>query len=612
MTTYTERAYADTTPVEAVAGRAFGWRRALFAFLLTVAAGVVLGGAFLYGLARAYDGRVMPGVEVAGVSLAGLDRTAAEQRLRESLPTLAPGSVTLVAGDVRRTIPYSALGREYDLAAMADQAVAVGRSGTPVERVLEPVRGLLWPTSVTTRVRYDAAALSSVIAAEGNALERDPVSAVTRLAGGGRFAVEPAIDGRTVDETASIEAAARAIEPGAAGDQAIDLQTQAIEPPVTTAEAEAAASRAAAMTSADLRLVAGRRTFAIPAAALRSWLTFSVSSSGEYAPVVDRAKIRAAVAPLGSRIDQGARNAGFITKGLKIVGVRPGAPGLRVDAAATERRVMSALDARASGASPPPVQVAVAASAPQLSTEQATALAPKMRRISSWTTLYPVGEKNFFGKNITVPTTAIDGYLLMPGQSFDFWAVVGEVSRETGYGPGGAILNGRTEPTGALAGGICSCSTTIFNAALRAGLEMGDRRNHYYYINRYPKGLDATVFKSSSGSNQNMTFRNDTPYPILVRGINAYGKVTFQLYSVPTGRSVHLTDPVVRNIRPASDSVEYTDELPKGVRKRVESPVDGFDSWVTRTVRDRSGRVIHQETYYSHYARITGVVEIGR
>ena len=40
--------------------------------------------------------------------------------------------------------------------------------------------------------------------------------------------------------------------------------------------------------------------------------------------------------------------------------------------------------------------------------------------------------------------------------------------------------------------------------------------------------------------------------------------------------------------------------------------MDGKDVWVTRTVRDAAGKVIHQETYYSHYARITGVTLVGK
>ena len=33
---------------------------------------------------------------------------------------------------------------------------------------------------------------------------------------------------------------------------------------------------------------------------------------------------------------------------------------------------------------------------------------------------------------------------------------------------------------------------------------------------------------------------------------------------------------------------------------------------MTRTVRDRDGNVLHKDTYFSNYARITGIVLIGR
>jgi vancomycin resistance protein YoaR len=144
---------------------------------------------------------------------------------------------------------------------------------------------------------------------------------------------------------------------------------------------------------------------------------------------------------------------------------------------------------------------------------------------------------------------------------------------------------------------------------------MGDRRNHYYYIDRYPLGLDATVFKSGS-STQTMSFTNDTRYPILIRAYKirdgAAGYVRFALYSVSSGRKVSFSRPTVRNVRPASDTIQYTTSLPSGSSERVEYPVDGKQVWVTRTVKDKSGTVIHKETYYSDYARITGVTLVGR
>jgi vancomycin resistance protein YoaR len=233
-------------------------------------------------------------------------------------------------------------------------------------------------------------------------------------------------------------------------------------------------------------------------------------------------------------------------------------------------------------------------------------------RVSNWTTDYTVNERNFNGNNITIPTSRIHGQSVAPGRQFDFWRAIGTISRAEGYGPGGVIINGRTEPTGAVGGGICTCSTTIFNAALRAGLEMGARRNHYYYIDRYPLGLDATVFRSSSGSTQSMRFRNDTEHPVLIKGINSHGKVRFEIWTVPTGRTVTFSEPRVEDRRTASDTLEYTDDLAPGVRSRTEYPTEGFRSWITRTVKDASGRIVHRDTYYSNYAAIDGITLVGR
>ena len=190
------------------------------------------------------------------------------------------------------------------------------------------------------------------------------------------------------------------------------------------------------------------------------------------------------------------------------------------------------------------------------------------------------------------------------------WKTVGDVTLAKGYKLGGAIINGHSVEGKTIGGGICSTSTTLFNAALRAGLEMGARKNHYYYISRYPKGLDATVFQDG-GSVQNMTFTNDTPYPILIRTYARPGIVKFTLFSVPTGRTVSLSTPIVKNYIKGFTMVEYT--LPKGsASKQIEYQADGQDTWVTRTVRDRNGKIIHVDTFFSHYARMIGIILKGK
>ena len=241
-----------------------------------------------------------------------------------------------------------------------------------------------------------------------------------------------------------------------------------------------------------------------------------------------------------------------------------------------------------------------------------------MKKISQWTTYFPITEKNGFGANIWIPARLIDGYVVAPRGTFDFWDAVGPVTRAKGYKDGGAIINGRTEPQGALAGGICSCSTTLFNAALRAGYEMGARRNHYYYIDRYPLGLDATVFISASGSTQTMSFTNDTDFPILIRGRGwregGSGYVRFELYSVPNGRKVSFSQ--ARRSGTSDRPMTASSTRPAcaaGTRKRIEYPVDGKKvPGDPRPCATANGNVIHKDTYFSHYSTVTGIVLIGR
>jgi vancomycin resistance protein YoaR len=364
--------------------------------------------------------------------------------------------------------------------------------------------------------------------------------------------------------------------------------------------------------AAAVSLVDGSTRHTIPVETVRSWLRVKPDADGDYTIELSSSSVEADLAGLAETVAARAVDAGlgFADDGSVIVVA--GTDGRALDTAATTERIVAALEARADGAPDAPVELAISPVAPRYTTAQAETAAPQVVRVSNWTTDYTVNERNFNGNNITIPTSRIHGQSVAPGRQFDFWRAIGTISRAEGYGPGGVIINGRTEPTGAVGGGICTCSTTIFNAALRAGLEMGARRNHYYYIDRYPLGLDATVFRSSSGSTQSMRFRNDTEHPVLIKGINSHGQVRFEIWTVPTGRTVTFSEPRVEDRRTASDTLEYTDDLAPGVRSRTEYPTEGFRSWITRTVKDASGKIVHRDTYYSNYAAIDGITLVGR
>jgi len=463
-------------------------------------------------------------------------------------------------------------------------------------------------------VSFDAEAVARNLERLARSLDRDPVDAYVTSTDDG-FALTEGVDGRTSDAGPAIEAALAVVgELDAPEIIEVDLATAPVDPAITTAEAEEAKATAERI-AVGIVLTRDDKKVRLNGARIRQWVSFGVDESGTYAPQVDTSALPKELKKLAKKVNVAARSASFKTSGAKITGVLPSREGKAMDVKATAAEIETLLAGRAAGsADAERMQAVMTVIKPKLTTSQARQVIPKMRKVSEWTTYFPIAEKNAFGANIWIPAMDLDGHVVAPGDTFDFWASIGPVTRERGYRDGGAIINGRTELQGALAGGICSTSTTLFNAALRAGYEMGARRNHYYYIDRYPMGLDATVFKSGS-STQTMEFTNDTRYPILIRAYKirdgGAGYVKFALYSVPTGRKVSFSKPVVKNFRPASDTIQYTSSLPKGASERVEFPVDGMQVWVTRTVR-KKGEVIHKETYFSNYARITGITMVGR
>ncbi|HEU0235622.1 MAG TPA: VanW family protein [Candidatus Limnocylindrales bacterium] len=611
MTTTTNTA----PPITLDTGRRSGLLRFGIAFAASLGVAIILAVGALYAFDRAYEGRVLPGIRVAGVDLSGLDPAVAEDRVADAFAYVGRGAIDLTIGSETRTIGYGVFDRRVDVDAVVGDALAVGRVGSPAERLVGNAKTAVRGVALEPAVVYDPEALSAAIEAIAVTFDRAPVSASVELTETG-FSVVPGVDGVRADRTAAAEAIRAVIaDLDTPARIEVDLPLVVVEPTITTREA-LEARLAAERIAMDITLAEGDERWTIPGTTVRSWISFVSTPDGSYQPAVDTTGLGTELGEIAKLVAREPKNATFLVgDGSVVVGVTAGADGRSLDIPTTTTRINDALRARAGRAPTPVVEPALLVVAPALSTEDAEKVAPLMERISTWTTWFPIGEKNGFGANIWIPAIDIDGYVVGPGETFDFWKAVGPVTRERGYRDGGAIINGRTEPQGALAGGICSTSTTLFNAALRAGFDMGARRNHYYYIDRYPLGLDATVFKSASGSVQTMSWTNDTEYPVLIRGFKiregSKGYVRFDLYSVPTGRTVSFSKPTVKNVRPASDSVQYTTSLAPGVRQRIEYPVDGKDVWVTRTVKDAAGAVIHEETYYSHYARITGIVLVG-
>ena len=108
----------------------------------------------------------------------------------------------------------------------------------------------------------------------------------------------------------------------------------------------------------------------------------------------------------------------------------------------------------------------------------------------------------------------ISGYVLEPGKNFSFNTVVGERSTTNGFYPAIEYIN--DEHVEGIGGGSCQASTTLYQAAVRAGLQIVSRRPHSDSVSYAAYGEDATVYWMRGGSQIDLSFKNTTDYPVYI------------------------------------------------------------------------------------------------
>jgi len=114
-------------------------------------------------------------------------------------------------------------------------------------------------------------------------------------------------------------------------------------------------------------------------------------------------------------------------------------------------------------------------------------------------------------KNISLASKKINGYVIEPGESFSFNGIVGERTIQKGYKSAKVIKNGKfVEDIG---GGVCQLSTTLYNAAQKAGLQVLERHHHSKKVSYVKEGRDATV----DYGNLDLKFKNTLSYPVEIR-----------------------------------------------------------------------------------------------
>ena len=132
--------------------------------------------------------------------------------------------------------------------------------------------------------------------------------------------------------------------------------------------------------------------------------------------------------------------------------------------------------------------------------------------------------------NITNACAMIDGISLAPGESFSTLDVITPFTEENGYQLAGSYVG--NEVVDSFGGGICQVSTTLYNAVIRAELEVTMRYCHSMSVSYVDLSADAAIAESSG---MDFCFTNNTDYTIYIEGYTTSGGyITFNIYGVET------------------------------------------------------------------------------
>lgn len=200
-------------------------------------------------------------------------------------------------------------------------------------------------------------------------------------------------------------------------------------------------------------------------------------------------------------------------------------------------------------------------------------------------------------KNVKNGASRINGTILYPGDEFSVHDAVTPFNEENGYALAGSYENGTTVET--YGGGICQVSTTLYNAVIRAELEITERHAHSMVVGYVDPSMDAAI----SGEYKDLKFKNTTDAPIYLEGYTKNGIIYFNVYGQETreaGRKVEFVSETISEIDPG---VQYVADgsLPIGTITTSQKSHIGKKAklWKVVTVNgtEKSRDVFNNSTY---------------
>ncbi len=225
--------------------------------------------------------------------------------------------------------------------------------------------------------------------------------------------------------------------------------------------------------------------------------------------------------------------------------------------------------------------------------------------LGSFTTMYDssIGR----GTNVERGAELINNHVVYPGETFSVCDHLVPFTAENGYGLANEYAMGTVVQ--GYGGGICQVSTTLYNALLRAELEIVERHNHTMTVNYVEPSMDAAIAEGS----MDLVFCNNLDTPILISGYAYGGELTFSIWGKetrPADRSISFYSNVIDSSVQAGTRLFAAPDQPVGYFNLVSAGMVGMSAEAYKVVT-YNGETTEERINTSLYEATPTTYEVG-
>lgn len=306
---------------------------------------------------------------------------------------------------------------------------------------------------------------------------------------------------------------------------------------------------------------------------------------------VDKGLFRAELKGMASGIDEVSKDATFKLFDNGRYKVTKEKVGRHLDVDRSVDELVKALEKNERSAT-----VMVTVAAPKVFAKSLVKYPPKYL-LSEYATYFGSHDSPNRVHNIKVEAVRLNNKVVSSGETFSLLENLGAFTEERGFREAFVIYNGALSPQ--YGGGSCQTATTLYNAALLAGLDILERHCHDIYFTIYPLGRDASIYSGT----RDLKVRNNTNHPVLIKAEATDRKITYRIYGTPTARKVSFSRPMIFFDGEKYASYNTTSDNARAKIVKALSSDSPYSAYVT--VYKEEGGIPSEKTVMSHY-KLTG------